>query len=128
LNLLLDTHAFLWWMTDDPRLSPKAHRLVADPANRIHLSAAAAWEISTKHRIGKLPEARRVMPRFMAALAEAMIEPLPVSVEHALAAGAYAARHRDPFERVMAAQAQIEDMPILTNDGAFRQFPVRTVW
>lgn len=128
MKLLLDTHAFLWWMIADARLSGPVHDLVKDPDNRIFLSAAAAWEIVTKHRLGKLPEAASVIPEFAASLADAGIDPLPVALGHAILAGSYETRHRDPFDRIIAAQAQIEGMTIVTSDSAFRAFPVRTVW
>ena len=128
MNLLLDAHAFLWWMINDLRLSRRAYRVVSDPANRVFLSAAAAWEFATKHRLGKLPEAVNVLPRFRISLAEVRIDSLPISLDHALAAGAYTIPHRDPFDRLIAAQGEIEGMAIVTNDRAFRQFPVETIW
>ncbi len=128
MNLLLDAHAFLWWMVADSRLSESAHELIEDAGNRIFLSTAAAWEIVTKHRLGRLPEAAAVIPDFAASLVDAKIDPLPVALDHAILAGSYATRHRDPFDRIIAAQAQIENMAIVTTDRAFRQFPVRTLW
>jgi len=128
VRLLLDTHAFVWWTTEYARLSQRAYNAIQDPENLVHLSAAAVWEVATKHRIGKLPQAAGIVGRLTAVLAEARIEPLPISLWHAAVAGAYPMSHRDPFDRIIAAQAEAEGMIIVTNDRAFRDFPVQTLW
>jgi PIN domain nuclease of toxin-antitoxin system len=99
-----------------------------DSANSLHLSAAVGWEIATKHRIGKLPEAAGLLQRLSTILAQTVIQPLPISLEHAVIAGSFGADHRDPFDRMIAAQADVERMTVVTNDRAFQRFSVATVW
>lgn len=128
MKLLLDTHALLWWWTDDPQLSPTARALIADEGNIVLVSAASAWEIATKHRLGKLPEAGEAIPRFNELVAADGFEHLPINYLHGLKAGAYAVEHRDPFDRVLAAQAELESAQLVTRDPAFAQFGTRVVW
>lgn len=128
MKLLLDTHAFLWWLLADRRLSKSAAELLHDPENTLHLSAAVGWEIATKHRIGKLPEGADILRRLNGGSILLAIEPLPISMEHAVSAGLFIAAHRDPFDRVIAAQGRIEGMSVVTNDPAFQEFSVQTVW
>ncbi len=127
-DLLLDTHALLFWLFDDPRLSAMARGVIADPDNRIHVSSASAWEIATKHRLGKLDAAEllvRDLPRW---IAEAGFRPLAITVEHAQKAGAWPQTHRDPFDRMLAAQSALEGWPLVSRDAALQQFGVPTLW
>ena len=128
MRLLLDTHALLWWFTDDPRLSAKARDLIGDLDNEILVSAASAWEIATKHRLGKLQEASEAVSRFDELVAADGFTHLPISHLHGLRAGAYRAPHRDPFDRMLAAQAELESLPLITLDPAFEQFEIATLW
>lgn len=128
MRLLLDTHALLWWFTDDPRLSVKARALIGDAGNEILVSAASAWEIATKHRLEKLEEAAEAVIRFEELVAADGFTHLPVSYRHGLRAGRYHAAHRDPFDRLLAAQAEIESLPLVTLDPAFKQFEIITLW
>jgi PIN domain nuclease of toxin-antitoxin system len=128
MRLLLDTHALLWWFTDDARLSDRARHLIADEANVILVSAASAWEIATKFRLGKLNEVPEVVDRFADLIAADGFAHQPVNYRHALRAGAYALIHRDPFDRMLAAQAELEGTPLITLDSAFSDFPVKTIW
>lgn len=128
MRLLLDTHALLWWFTDDPRLSVKARSLIGDANNDILISAACAWEIATKHRLGKLEEAADAVMRFEELMAADGFSHLPVSYRHSLRAGTYHATHRDPFDRMLAAQSEIESIPLITLDPAFKQFEITTIW
>lgn len=128
MRLLLDTHALLWWFTDDPRLSPRARGLIGDMNNEVLVSAASAWEIATKHRLGKLEEAADVIPRFDELIAAAGFTHLAASHHHGLRAGAYRTAHRDPIDRMLAAQAAIETLPRITCDPAFGQFEITTLW
>jgi len=128
LRYLLDTHALLWWWTDDPLLSAHARDLVADERHEIFVSAASAWEIATKHRLGKLPEAGEAMSRFNELALADGFRHLPVSYLHALKAGAYSQPHRDPFDRMLAAQSEIEALPLVTSNGALAAFGTRVVW
>ncbi len=128
MRALLDTHAFLWWITDDRRLSPQARTIIEDGANDLLLSAASAWEIAIKAQIGRLalPDLpARFLPGQIAANG---IEALPISVTHALRAGELPPLHRDPFDRLLVAQAQSERLPILTADGQIAQYDVQTIW
>ena len=128
MRLLLDTHALLWWWTDDPQLSESARHAVADPANAVFVSAASAWELATKHRLGKLGEAAEAFSRFDELVAADGFEHLPISYYHCLKAGAYAAEHRDPFDRMLAAQTELERLVLVTRDPAFSAFGVAVWW
>lgn len=127
MRLLLDTHALLWWFTDDSRLSTNARNAVMDEANAILVSAASAWEIATKQRIGKLglPEA---VSRFDELVTDNGFEHLPVIYRHSLLAGDYDVPHRDPFDRMLAAQAELESARLVTRDPAFEQFGSDRLW
>ena len=128
MRLLLDTNAVLWWFTDDPSLHEPVETLIDDPANTILVSAASAWEICTKVRIGKLPSGRALCEDFSGTLLRYHFEPLAISVEHGRMAGRMPGAHKDPFDRMLAAQALIEDVPIVTNDTAFAGFGVKLIW
>ncbi len=128
VRLLLDTHAVLWWFADDAALTNKVKALIDDPANTILVSAASAWEICTKVRIGKLPSGGALCEDFSGYLQRHHFEPLAITVEHGRLAGRLDGAHKDPFDRMLAAQALIEDMPIVTNDAAFIGFGVKVVW
>ena len=128
MRLLLDTHALLWWFVDDERLSARARALIADEANEVLVSAASAWEIATKHRLGKLPHAADAHLRFEELVAADGFVHLPVSYRHCLRAGGYPLRHGDPFDRMLAAQAEIERVALVTLDPALADFPIETLW
>ncbi|NMG53435.1 type II toxin-antitoxin system VapC family toxin [Aromatoleum aromaticum] len=128
MRYLLDTHALLWWFTDDPRLSPIAREAIADDANAVLVSAASAWEIATKHRLGKLNEAADAVRRFDELVAADGFQHLPVCHFHALKAGSYPVEHRDPFDRMLAAQSELESVPLITCDPAFALFGTATLW
>jgi PIN domain nuclease of toxin-antitoxin system len=128
VRVLLDTHAFLWWVTDDLRLSAAARALIGDETNGVLVSAASAWEIATKHRLGKLGEAAGAAARFAELVAADGFEHLPVSYLHAMKAGGYASAHRDPFDRMLAAQSELEGLPLITRDRAFEHFGTKTLW
>ena len=128
MRLLLDTSAVLWWFADSPILPGHIEALIDDPANTILVSAASAWEICTKVRIGQLPSGRALCEDFSGYLQRYHFEPLAISVEHGRLAGRMAGAHKDPFDRMLAAQALVEDVPIVTNDTAFAGFGVKMVW
>ena len=128
MRLLLDTHALLWWWTDDPQLSANARRAIADPLNTVLVSAATAWELATKHRLGKLGEAGEAVGRFDELVSADGFQHLPVSYYQCLKAGGYAVEHRDPFDRMLAAQTELEGLVLVTRDPALGLFGVATFW
>jgi PIN domain nuclease of toxin-antitoxin system len=128
MRVLLDTHAFLWWSVADAPLGRRAARAIRDPETTVLLSAASAWEIATKHRLGKLPEAQTILDDLPDALERGRIETLSISVAHALAAGALHGPHRDPFDRVLIAQSRIEGIPVVTSDPVFKAYRVKVIW
>ena len=128
MAILLDTHALLWWMLGDPRLSPRARAAVAAESAEVFVSAASAWELDMKVRLGKLPAAARLTHRLPESLAEQDFKPLAIRLEHGRLGGLLPGAHRDPFDRILAAQALLEDLPLVTNDPAFAAFGVKVVW
>jgi len=128
VRLLLDTHTLLWSFNAAPSLSSRARRLIEDGGNEILVSAASAWEIATKVRLGKLPTGEELIADFEGYLAQLGCDALPISLEHALRAGRLPGEHRDPFDRMLIAQAQTEDLPIVSNDRIFDAYGVRRIW
>lgn len=128
MKLLLDTHALLWWWKDDPRLSMRAASAITDENNTVFVSAASAWEIATKHRIGKLPGAESAVRQFNDLLIADGFGHLAVSYHHALMAGGFAIKHRDPFDRMLAAQSIIEGATLVSNDAKLKLFRVKRLW
>ena len=128
VRYLLDTHALLWWWTDDPQLSTYAKSLIYDEGNSIFVSAASAWEIATKHRLGKLSIARQAISRFNELVELDGFEHLPVVYLHAVRAGSYTVDHRDPFDRMLAAQSTLENVTLLTCNRAFVAFGNPVAW
>jgi PIN domain nuclease of toxin-antitoxin system len=128
VKLLLDTHTLLWWFVDDPALPRPVEAVVDDPANVVLVSAASAWEICTKVRIGKLSSGHSLCEDFSGYLKRYHFESLAVTVEHGRLAGRIAGTHKDPFDRILAAQALIEDVPIVTNDAAFNELGAKVLW
>lgn len=128
MQVLLDTHALLWWLEDHPALSKRARSLISTKENLVFVSAASAWEIATKVRIGKLPTAVDLAADFGAYLDREGFEALPISVGHAVRAGLLPGEHKDPFDRMLIAQAQAEDLTIVSNERLFDAFGVRRIW
>lgn len=128
MRLLLDTHALLWWLADDARLSQRARSAIADPERTVYSSSASAWEIATKHRIGRLPEAGQLLSDFSGILLRAGIEEMPITSKHAVVAGTLAGPHRDPFDRMLAAQALCEGLEVVTTDDAIGALGARCLW
>jgi len=128
MRVLLDTHAFLWWLDGDRRLSTRARRTVGNEDNTVLVSAASAWEIATKFRIGKLPGAAEVATDISGCIIRQNFEMFDITVLHAQRASGLPGPHRDPFDRMLAAQAQIEDLPIITNDLVFDDYGVSRIW
>ena len=128
MRLLLDTHALGWWWIEDKRLPPAARAAIADPDNTVLVSAATAWELATKHRLGKWPDAVAIVGDLDALLRRSRFGVLPIGLPHALLAGTLAGPHRDPFDRMLIAQCRHEDLPIVSGDPVFAQYDVRVVW
>jgi PIN domain nuclease of toxin-antitoxin system len=128
VRVLLDTHALLWWLAGDERLPASARTAIADPANEIFVSAASAWEVSTKHRLGKLPGAGPLAVDFAAEVYRQGFAPLEISLEHAMVAGGLMSDHRDPFDRMLVAQARTEHMALVSNETIFDQFDIVRIW
>ncbi|TFV61887.1 type II toxin-antitoxin system VapC family toxin [Geodermatophilus sp. DF01-2] len=128
-SLLLDTHALLWVLLDPERIPAETLATVRAPETTVFVSAASAWEIATKHRLGKLPGAAAVVSGYREYLVRLRAEELPITGHHALTAGTLQWSHRDPFDRVIVAQAVVESLPVVTSDAALVEFPaIRTVW
>lgn len=128
MSYLLDTHVLLWWLFDDPRLSSTVRGVLSDPGRRIFVSSASAWEIATKHRLGKLDVATPLILDFPGWLRKAGFVELPITVAHAVRAGGWDIAHRDPFDRMLAAQSVVEDLRLTSNDAVFADFGLETIW
>ena len=128
MRLLLDTHALLWWWTDNPGLSAPARRSIADGTSEVFVSAASAWEIATLRRLGRLDHAPDTFDRFHELVTADEFRHLAITYPHCLRAGAYAAEHRDPFDRMLAAQSEMESLTLVTKDLAFGQFGTTVIW
>ena len=120
VTYLIDTHILLWWLFNDPKLTPECQDIIRNPDNRILVSSVSAWEIATKYRIGKLPEAKQIVEEYSQILHRAKFVELVVTSAHALRAGSLPIAHRDPFDRMIMAQAELENLPIITYDAAFQ--------
>ncbi|MGH9066599.1 MAG: type II toxin-antitoxin system VapC family toxin [Acidimicrobiales bacterium] len=127
MRILLDTHAWLWMLGAPERLGPRASAAVIDPANRLFLSAASSWEIAIKYRLGRLALPSAPEDYVPERLRRTGVEGLPVQHRHALAVASLELHHRDPFDRLLVAQARGEDMPILTADSAFDDYEVEVL-
>ncbi len=128
MRILLDSHTFFWFIHADARLSRSARKAIEAADAAVYVSAITAWEIAYKFSTGKWPQAEILTRDFIGIMSALGFERLPLSLEHARHAGALCSPHRDPFDRMLAAQAEIEDIPLVTADPAFRQFNVRTLW
>jgi PIN domain nuclease of toxin-antitoxin system len=128
MRLLLDTHTLLWWMTEDKHLSPMASSLIGEIGNQPLVSSVSAWEIATKFRLGRLPAAANLVNNFVSEMSSERFQILSMTADHGLRAGLLPGLHKDPFDRMLIAQALIEEVPIVSNDLAFDQFGVQRLW
>jgi PIN domain nuclease of toxin-antitoxin system len=128
MRILIDTCTLIWATLSPSTLSPSAQRIIADHANEILVSAASAWEIATKVRIGKLPGAEKLELDYIQVMEIAGYNLLSIDTETALRAGRLIAEHRDPFDRMIAAQALALDIPVLSPDPQLDQFAIRRLW
>ena len=125
--MLLDTHVFLWWLFNDVLLPVNIRKFIQNIDHSIYVSAASVWEISTKFRLGKLPEASSVAKDVPKWIEKAGFQALNITPEHAQLAGSWNMSHRDPFDRMLAAQAKIENLPLASVDTAMKNFSIRII-
>ena len=128
MKVLIDTHVLLWSLMEPERLSPAAAGILSDPSTTLVVSSASAWEIATKHRLGRLDGARSVVHGYYGHLDRLGAEELPIRADHAILAGSLDGEHRDPFDRMLAAQALIETTPIVTGDDSISDLGAPTLW
>lgn len=128
MRLLIDTHALLWWLNDEPSLSPAARKAMAESSNVLLVSAASAWEIATKVRLGKLPTAEELAADFQGFMLREGFTILDITANHAIRAGLLPGPHKDPYDRMLISQAQAESVPIVTNERIFEAYGVRRIW
>jgi len=129
VNYLLDTHTFLWAVRGNPKLSSEAVKIIEDMDVQLFLSAVSAYEILNKHRIGKLTEFNDVVDNYFDFVDKLSVVELPINARHAHYAGGLKWEHRDPFDRLLAAQASLENLTLITNDPAFNSLPwLSVVW
>ena len=128
MRALLDTHALLWWLSDNPALTKTARKTIEDTRNALIVSAASAWEIAIKVRLGRLPTAVDLVADFAGYVEREGFELLSMSAEHGIRAGLLPGAHKDPFDRMLIAQAQAENIPIITNEAVFESYGIRCLW
>ena len=128
MTVLLDTNALLWSLLEPHKLSQHALATVKDPETVLLVSSASAWELSIKHQLGKLTSASGVLADFPAHLKRLRADVLLITPEHAIRAGALPLHHRDPFDRMLIAQAQLEEVAVVTNDEAFSSYDIEVLW
>ena len=130
MRYLLDTHTFAWAVLELEKLSPQVQKILEDPENSRIISAVSLWEMSIKHKLGKWPEVAGFMDeaQYLEDLDQLQAEELPIYSQHARLAGQFDMEHKDPFDRLLAAQAMLEGIPILSKDAMLDQFPITRVW
>jgi PIN domain nuclease of toxin-antitoxin system len=128
VRLLLDTHALLWWLAGDDQLSAAARSAIEDYENPVYVSAASAWEVATKHRLGKLPAIGPLANDFSGEVAQQGFLSLEITLDHGQRAGALPGRHRDPFDRMLIAQSQAQNLVLVSNELAFDYYGVTRLW
>ena len=127
MRVLLDTQALFWWLDDFPAFSPTARRTIASPQNEVIVSAASVWELAIKTKIGKL-NAQPLLDRLEEYLSEQGFLALPITLEHGARAGLLVQHHKDPFDRMLVAQAQAENLAILSSNSVFDNYGLRRIW
>ncbi|MDA8346872.1 MAG: type II toxin-antitoxin system VapC family toxin [Thermaerobacter sp.] len=128
MKLLLDTHTFLWWITDDPQLSAPARKVISDSDNEVFFSAVSAWELAIKAGLGRLKLNEDLSEFVREQLLENRFIPLPLSLEHALRVRHLPGHHQDPFDRALVTQAQTEGMSLVSRDSDIRKYPIDVLW
>lgn len=128
MKILLDTHTFLWWILDDPKLSTRAIELIGDNRNTLYWSAASSWEVSIKYALGRLPLPETPEQFLPVELGKNRIESLPIIDAHAFQAGRLPHHHGDPFDRMLVAQAQVESLGFISNDKQLSLYDIDVHW
>lgn len=128
MHLLLDTHAVVWWFAGNQRLSTRARRAIENPSNNTFVSAASAFEIAIKFHLGKMPSVAALVNDFRNRIAGDGFNELPITLRHALRAGSLPGPHRDPFDRMLIAQAISDDLVLVSNETAFDRYGVQRLW
>jgi PIN domain nuclease of toxin-antitoxin system len=128
LRALLDTHALIWWFSDNPSLPQTVREFIAETENTLLVSAASAWELAIKYQSGKVSKAADLVSNFSGRMEREGFQLLPISAEHGIRAGLLPGLHKDPFDRMLIAQAQAEDIPIISNETIFDTYGVRRLW
>ncbi len=128
MRALLDTHALIWWLAGDGNLSKAARTVMEDEANVVFVSAASGWEIATKVRIGKIPSVASIAGELPEIVAQHGFTELPISLADGVRVGFLPGPHRDPFDRMLIAQAQAHDMPLISNEVLFDEYRIRRIW
>jgi PIN domain nuclease of toxin-antitoxin system len=128
MKVLIDTHTFLWWVTDDPFLSMHAREILADGRNEVYLSAASVWEIVIKTAIGRLILPESPAQYISSRMSLNRFRPLPIQISHAAHVYELPPHHNDPFDRMLIAQSRLESMPLVTRDEEIQRYDLETIW
>lgn len=128
MRLLLDTHSFVWFIEGSPRLSSRARELIEADTAEVFVSAATGWEITTKHRLGKLPNVEALVMDFEGEVRRAGMTGLAITLRHAAMAGSLAGDHRDPFDRILSAQSLCDNLIFISNDEILDRFGISRIW
>jgi PIN domain nuclease of toxin-antitoxin system len=128
MRAILDTHTILWWVTNNPQLSQVVRNMITDSSNTFYLSVASSWEIIIKFNTGKLPLPEPPIQFIQSCLSVNHFESMSIELSHVLQLNTLPNHHKDPFDRILIAQAQVENIPILTLDKLIVQYPVQTIW
>ena len=128
MRALLDTHTLLWWVTNDPQLSQPVREIITNPDNTLYLSVASSWEIIIKYNAGKLPLPEQAPEFIESSLKVNGFESLSIELPHILQIHQLPNYHRDPFDRILIAQSQVENLLLLTIDHQIKRYPVQTFW
>ena len=128
MRALLDTHTLLWWILEDPALTRTAQQTITEASNAMLVSAASAWELAIKYQQGKLPKAGDLVSNFSSEVEREGFQLLPISADHGIRAGLLPGPHKDPFDRMLIAQSQAENLPIISNEVVFEHYGVRRLW
>jgi PIN domain nuclease of toxin-antitoxin system len=128
MRALLDTNAFIWWVTNDPKLSARAAQTISSRANELLISTISVWEIAIKEALGRIVVRGDLQSLLAAQISENTATILPFALDHALRVANLPSHHKDPFDRALIAQAVVENVPIITSDRIISRYPVQVIW